>query len=539
MQWSVRQRLWVLMLVATSILCGLVIYLICLQKDQMMEDRRTKTLNVVELAYGILDHYGKLQQSGQLDEATARQAAQDAVANLRYDGDNYVSIYDQQYRMVRHPAKPELNGKNLNNLKDSKGTLIVVGVVDAANRQKNEFTEYLWPKAGSDIPIEKIAIGKLYAPWGWVVSSGIYVDDVNAEFQHTLLLSGACVLAGLILLWLVSWNVVRSVSLPLEELCKRIRHVTTHNDLTTDMRVSGVAEVNHISAAFSTLLERFRGIIGQVRQGTEEVLQSSASLAGTARVIERTTSEQSHAAQTVAATTEEISASIARITESIDSVATLAQHSRDQTGEGRNVVQQAAREMENIANTVGRSADAVLALGEQSRKISDIVSAIREIADQTNLLALNAAIEAARAGESGRGFAVVADEVRKLAERTAKSTQEIGGMISSIQQGTSQAVDGMQGVSRVALEGVQLTRSAGDAVGRIDESTSSVSSLISDVALAAAEQRQASQEIARNIENISHSADTNAHTVSDMAAAATQLESMAGRLREEVAIFRV
>ncbi|MBL0284361.1 MAG: hypothetical protein IPQ01_10930, partial [Zoogloea sp.] len=120
-----------------------------------------------------------------------------------------------------------------------------------------------------------------------------------------------------------------------------------------------------------------------------------------------------------------------------------AESSGDVSDSGIEVINQAISSMSMIADTVNKSAEAVLHLGDESKAISQIVNVIREIADQTNLLALNAAIEAARAGEAGRGFAVVADEVRKLAERTSLSTKEITRMVDDIQAGAAKAVQSM------------------------------------------------------------------------------------------------
>jgi methyl-accepting chemotaxis protein len=158
--------------------------------------------------------------------------------------------------------------------------------------------------------------------------------------------------------------------------------------------------------------------------------------------------------------------------------------------------------VKEIAHIVDDSATFVKSLGERSKQIGDIVSVIDDIADQTNLLALNAAIEAARAGEQGRGFAVVADEVRKLAERTAKSTSEIGEMIRGIQDEVSKAVHSMENATSNVDVGVELVTQAGSALQAIVKSADELQLMVQQIASAADEMSATSEEINRDIEQI-------------------------------------
>ncbi len=535
----IRYRLALLIAIALFFIAAVAGYALVLQKDAMMQARRLKTYNTIELAYSIVDYFGKQAESGKLDIATAQESAKLAVASMRYDGDNYFSIYDTAYHMVKHPIKAELNGKDLSQLKDAQGVRIVYEAVEAAKRGKGEFVDYLWPKPGAEKPVLKVATSKLYAPWGWVVQSGIYVDDVEAEFRHQGIILGSGVAVASFLLWLLSYFISRSIVKPLGILGERIGEIAASNDLTLQVHTDDGAEIGAMAKHLNQMLGNFAKILKEVARGTDQVTEATTRLASAAAKIEQSSAEQSDAAASSAATVEEMSASIMNINQSVAHVAELSNSARQLTAEGRGVVQQAAQEMDSIASAVAETAQTVQNLGESSRRISDIVAVIREIADQTNLLALNAAIEAARAGEAGRGFAVVADEVRKLAERTSQSTHQITTMIDSIQQETKSAVDRIVSVNEQALKGVALAGQADVAVGNIDSHSGSVSNTIGDISRATDEQCVAGDDIARHIEHISRMAEENTSAISDMASAARQLEQMATRLEKEVAIFHV
>ncbi|MBS1189076.1 MAG: hypothetical protein H6R10_868 [Rhodocyclaceae bacterium] len=536
---KIKHRLALLMVGALALLVAVSLYALAVFKDNLLEARREKTRQLVEMAYSVADHYGKLAAAGKMDDAAAREAAQTTIAALRYEGDNYFSQYDTEYRMVRHPFKPEMNGKDMSQLKDSTGTRIVVELVDAAKRGQGEFVQYLWPRAANTAPVPKLATAKLYAPWGLVVQSGIYIDDVDTQFRQLAGIVGVGIVVGMILLVALLWWIAAGISDPLARLSQHMSRVAESGDLRQTAEVSDGAEIGAIAQAFNQLMGRFGGIIREVADNSRQIVGATEQLAHSMERIRQNTTTQSDAATATSSTVEEIGQSQGQTAENLQQISEVAATSRNLTQEGREVVRQAASGMERIAAAVGETTQAVTVLGDESKRISDIVAVIREIADQTNLLALNAAIEAARAGEAGRGFAVVADEVRKLAERTAQSTQQITAMIVTIQDGTSMAVERINGVSAQALEGVSLATQAGTAVGRIEESVEEVSTVIRDIAAASAEQHRASDDIASHIENISRQAQENSAAVGEVAAAAQALETMAQRLNGEIAHFKV
>ena len=309
-------------------------------------------------------------------------------------------------------------------------------------------------------------------------------------------------------------------------------------DMTVEFISEGADELHAAGKDFNDMAHAFRKLLGRIQSDVQRLRQAAEQLASSSQQISASTGLQSDSASSMAASVEEMTVGVDHIAKNAQDAQDYSRESDEVAAQGGNIVQSVVSEIRGIADTVNESAAAVEALGQQSDQISAIVGTIKDIADQTNLLALNAAIEAARAGESGRGFAVVADEVRKLAERTAKSTQEISGMITSIQSGTATAVSSMKrGVERVA-NGVEQAQLAGTAIGQVQSQSRNVLNAVSEISVALREQATASTEIAQNVERIAQMAEENNAAAYGNAETAGELRQLAETLSSEVARFR-
>jgi methyl-accepting chemotaxis protein len=217
----------------------------------------------------------------------------------------------------------------------------------------------------------------------------------------------------------------------------------------------------------------------------------------------------------------------------------MSRRSGEIASEGQAVIQDTVSEINGIAERVRDASEQIDQLARESANIGAVVNVIKEVADQTNLLALNAAIEAARAGEQGRGFAVVADEVRKLAERTSQSTQEIGALISTIQQGAEAAVSRMREVVGRVGQGVEKAGLAGGAIQQIRDGSGRVVDMVEDISLAIREQSTASLNISQQVERIAQMSEEASDAAGHTADAASQLQGLAKQMQVAVARYRV
>ena len=205
----------------------------------------------------------------------------------------------------------------------------------------------------------------------------------------------------------------------------------------------------------------------------------------------------------IATAMEEMSMTVNEVAGNTNNASESASNVSENAYEGQKVVNQAVKEMRNVAELVRSSALIVGNLGTTSEKIGEFVNVINEIADQTNLLALNAAIEAARAGEMGRGFAVVADEVRRLAERTMTSTRQISAIVAEIQSSTKLAVESIERGKAEAEKSETLSHKAEESLNSIVHSIEEIKNMIAQIATASEEQAATATVIASNLEEIS------------------------------------
>jgi len=235
----------------------------------------------------------------------------------------------------------------------------------------------------------------------------------------------------------------------------------------------------------------------------------------------------------------EMAAAISEVSANAARAAEQAASAREGAFEGGQIVGQTAAAMQNLSDTSRTTSEQIEGLARSSDAIGKIVLVISEIAEQTNLLALNAAIEAARAGEQGRGFAVVAGEVRRLAERTASATQEISGMITSIQSEARQAVDSIKAEIADVKQSTESAARAGESIRGIVQTSENVREMVSQIATASHQQSAATEEVNRSLAEIAHIIDLSTAGTQDSAKACAELSKLAAEMQSLVARFRL
>ena len=261
----------------------------------------------------------------------------------------------------------------------------------------------------------------------------------------------------------------------------------------------------------NSMAERIGSTISEIKQAAREVSNASAEISTSTTDLSQRTEEQAASLEETSASMEEISATVKKNAEN-------AQQANQFTSETRSVAERGGAVVGNAVNAMAR-------IEESSRKISDIIGVIDEIARQTNLLALNAAVEAARAGEAGRGFAVVATEVRSLAQRSSQAAKDIKDLITNS--------------SGQVKEGVDLVNRTGASLQEIVDSIKKVADIVADIANASAEQSTGIEEVNKALTQMDEVTQQNSALVEENAATAKTLADQSTAMDERVAFFRL
>ena len=357
--------------------------------------------------------------------------------------------------------------------------------------------------------------------------------------QLALLTLWAATFFGAFVGGIVSFVLARHVTRAIDLVAHRANAIAAGDLTGEELRPGTSDQVGQLAEAMNRMQMSLGAIIGTVADTAGSLTGSAASMGSASDQIHRRIDQQSQQTQQAATAMQEMSASIAEVSRHTQSAAETARSAAQTAREGGTIVKQMLGSMQTIATAVSETSATVGLLGSDSRRISQIVTVIDEIARKTNLLALNAAIEAARAGEQGRGFAVVAGEVRRLAESTAQATGEIGAMIHEIQERTRTAIAGMQSGTGTVQEGVVTTTQAGEALERIIGMAERVDRMITQIAIAASQQATAADQSSASLDFIHTLSHDN---LTEMATTAAGIESLRGTavaLERQVDRFQV
>lgn len=539
---TLKSRLFILL---GSMLLGLALlggYSVFSLRTHILNEKKLAIQAIVESGMGVIQEQYDLYKAGKLTEQEAQRLAKDNLRKSRFNnGADYLFIYDLNGINLMHASKPEREGKNFMDSKDPNGKPYIKEWIDLLKKSGSANIEYLFPKAGSTEPIPKVSYAKVFQPWGWWLGTGVYIEDVDADFRQAALKSIIFLIVISIVLGALGWTVERSVMRQIggePAMAAQQAEGFAGGDLTRRI-ISSSSQPGNLLTTLGTMQDRLAGIVRNILASTEVLAKESREMSVAANEISLATRNQAESSAASAAAIEELTVSINEVSEIAMTTEKNSRETADLADKGGEVVRDAARKIESIAASVHDSTERIQSLVDRSQEIGKITQVIKEIADQTNLLALNAAIEAARAGEQGRGFAVVADEVRKLAERTSQATSEISGMVDAIQSDTQQTVLAMEGATPLVKQGQELALQATAVLDDIQRQATDSLAKAREVANATKAQATTANEIAGHVETIATMTEqTNAASQSN-AAAADQLNALAGKLQQDMSYFKV
>ncbi|AJO81428.1 methyl-accepting chemotaxis protein [Pseudomonas sp. MRSN 12121] len=452
------------------------------------------------------------------DYTDAQNAQFDNLKRFRIGQTGSLALLDEQQKWLVPPAgvqAPEQSAKTLAELARQPG--------------KGRF----WSDQGEDF--YSVVVPFEGGPWSVVASMP------KAEIRAVTWSVGTRLVIGSLLAMLLAvgatvW-LLRSKLAPLGDLVRQA-DALGKGDLSARLKVASQDEIGQLAGSFNQMGQALSTMVEHIRKAAQEVNGRAQALSGLSGGAYEGMEQQSGEISSMAGAVEEFSATSLNIADNMGNTERLAQENAQQTRIGRTSMDEASASLEQIAGALNSTATVINTLGQRSEEIGGIVGVITSIADQTNLLALNAAIEAARAGEQGRGFAVVADEVRNLASRTREATDEISGMINSIQQETGNAIATMEQGNVLMQEGLARNANVASALARIDEQSRAAGEQFAAITTATQEQSSTATLLSSNLQSIALANSEQREVVSNLAITAKELEQLAADLRQEVDRFR-
>jgi len=513
-EFLMKLRHRILAIVASALLGVLLISVIGLQalRQNMREGREEQILKIAQLCLGVMEHYHQLEANGTLTREQAQAKAIEAISGLRH-GDDYVFVRTTDNRMLVH-ADPKRVGQVDKGSPTADGRLTSEVYVQELAKSDHVFIDSFVARPGDParVPVAKLLGAMRFAPWDWIVGTGVFIDDLDAAFRSyalRFLAAGGVLLAIMAVLGtLLMRSIQRQLGGDPQYAAEVVNRIAA-GDLGQAVVVDGPA--SSLLASMQRMQDGLRGMVRRVRDGSESIQQASAEVANGNLDLSTRTEQAAASLEQTSASMQQLAETVRHSAESAQQANQLAVSASDVARQGGDVVTQVVATMEQISAS--------------SRKINEIIAVIDGIAFQTNILALNAAVEAARAGEHGRGFAVVASEVRTLAQRSATAAREIAGLIGS----STASVDG----------GSALVRQAGATMQEIVGAVQRVSDIIAEISASTAQQNASIGEVSTAIVHMDQMTQQNAALVEEGAAAAASLKDQALNLNSAIGEFRL
>lgn len=538
---KISYKLWFIAILALLAIIAMVAFLLINLRGALIDGEMKKLDALNDVAINMSnDAYAKYK-NGELSEREAKEYAISQIESIKYQGSEYIFIYDRSGTLVMDPSLPKEDRFKANffNFEDSEGTPLFQHMIERTKASKRATVNYVWELPDSTLTAPKMSRVATFDHWGWIIGTGVYMNHVSNQMWDMFWRVALIVVISSLPALAIIVIIINSIVSPLKNTISAMENIADGDgDLTKKLDASGKDELALLANAFNTFADRIRGLVSQVRGSSSTMDSSLALLDSLMQKAESDATRQQEETDQVATAMTEMTAAAQEVASSASEASSAASHAELQVIDSKNVLGKAIAVIEGLSKQVDEGVLVINDLSKDSNRIGSVLDVIRGIAEQTNLLALNAAIEAARAGEAGRGFAVVADEVRTLASRTQKSTQEIQLMIEGFQQRILTAEKVINAISERSLATVGEARLVEEALSDIEHAVNTINNMNAQIASAAEEQTCVSESINKNISHIAVITEINVQGARQANDATKKLSGLAAQLNNLVSGYK-
>lgn len=524
--------------------------------DDILDGYKTEVKSQVQSGLTIVQYYYDQYQKGQMDEDTAKMEALETLRNFRYgdEGDGYIWVDSTDYTLVMHPILPDKEGTNRRELQDNNGVMIIQEIMKVA-QQGGGFNEFIFTKADGKTQAPKIAYSQEFEPWSWVLTTGCYTDDINANIDssnNTKQISATfhrniCELVVesvvlIIVMVVLTFIIVKRLVRVLEVVKGKLESISS-GDLTGAIENKYAKRTDELGAMVQNAnksMENFSGIIkdsiqitkdvtgagDNVKNMTETALEATSQIEKAIEGVATEATRQVQAIDNMHKTVLKIQDGANDITAATDSIGKCTEELSTNSENMKMHIEAMSKGSGEMTENVTTIASQIEETNQTIRKMSEILSSIEEIASETNLLALNASIEAARAGEAGKGFAVVADSIKGLSENTSKELERIKTIITSLVTGFDECARCIELVVNSNETNITDTQEVITAFSLIEAGISETNDKIAKISSVISDTMDEIHSVSAQVEEVEGSAESTAASSQQVTASTEELTSL-------------